>query len=291
MKNIIIIFILLYSITNHSQESFLKKYKIDINNCCKKLYCNKKVKIEFKDFSLEEKQELKKKHKENTLLHYTSEEIINGKKVILNNSIFVDSIFYSKQTITKTKEVNKNNFHYRKGHVKMIGDKLYVNPINSDRLYYYKLTSGEEFKLKFTEVTVSALTIPLKYRFKVNDSISENYTASINLNGFLGISTGKSNFMYRKGVDSKINTEKYSFGVLGGFSTVKLTTKNSKILEKKLNNNGLLSVGIGATYSFNKINVGGFYGYDFALGQDATDWNYNGKPWLGIALGYSLFKL
>jgi len=54
---------------------------------------------------------------------------------------------------------------------------------------------------------------------------------------------------------------------------------------------GLASIGFGLAYSYNKINIGGFVGWDYAIGLDSEKWNYNKQPWIGIAIGYSLFNL
>ena len=294
MKNYIILITIFFSLNFYAQESFLKEYKISINNCCHKLYYNDIVDtIKFKDFTFDEKKKFKEKYIENTLINYTSEEIINGEKVILNNSIFIDSDFYKKQTKTIPKEVLNNNFSHKKGHVKMVGDKLYINQVESKKVYFYKLISGQEFRLSFSEWTVSALTIPIKYRFKqkaLPKDIEEDFASSININMFIGRSFGKTNFMYRKKVDNKINTWKLSGGLIIGTSTITLTSNNTSASNNPINENdtfnkGLLSIGFGGAYSFNAINFGFFYGWDYGIGESANSWNYNKKPWLGLAIG------
>ncbi|WP_281989730.1 hypothetical protein [Aquimarina aggregata] len=43
-------------------------------------------------------------------------------------------------------------------------------------------------------------------------------------------------------------------------------------------------------YAYNKINLGVFVGWDKIVGANRDNWLYNDKAWLGVALGYDLFK-
>ena len=134
------------------------------------------------------------------------------------------------------------------------------------------------------------MTIPLKYRFSddAND-IGEEFTSGINLNFLLGFSYGNTAFTFRDKVGNKTNTWKLTGGIILGASTVELNSVNtsastSPIVSGNTINQGLFSFGFGATYSFNKLNFGVFYGWDYSLGDASEKWNYNKLPWLGFHL-------
>lgn len=287
MKSIITIFIIFITIIKvNSQETFLKQYMIYNGSCNFSLMELKSVKYE--DLDLIQQHKIRDKFILGKVITYSEQETIGGKEVMVNKIDTVNNSFFKKQKMNlsvKTKDIILN-----RAHVKLKGDKLYVNPIGSEKAYFYQLTSGQQFRLKFSEWSVSALTVPIKYRFK-QKGIDEDFSTAINFNMFIGRSFGKTNFMYRKEVDNKINNWKISGGVIIGASTITLVKDNtSEFIGNKEFNKGLFSIGFGGAYSFNNINFGLFYGWDYGIGKSADTWNYNKKPWLGIAIGYSILK-
>ena len=188
-----------------------------------------------------------------------------------------------------------NTDEKRVGYVKFNDDgKIIVNPYlrekenkandakqkNYDRsIYSYQLLNRQKASLCFTEFTISTFTIPLKYRPRIsvdNDPnppngdvtmarnyIPEDFSSGLNVNLFFGISIGKTSFFHRKEVGNITNTSKLTAGIFVGASTVKLNKNNTDFSVNRLENEitkGLASVGFGLTYSFNKINIGAFYG-------------------------------
>lgn len=138
------------------------------------------------------------------------------------------------------------------------------------------------------------MTVPLKYRFRDKPkNITEEFSVSANANLFLGFSMGKTSFHYREKVDNLSNTWKFTFGGFFGASSVKLNASNTSASSSPLTSEqtkGAATLGLGIGFTFNKINIGSFLGIDYAFGDDANKWNYNKKPWLGVAIGYSLFN-
>lgn len=83
-------------------------------------------------------------------------------------------------------------------------------------------------------------------------------------------------------------------GILLGASSVKLNKTNTDLSDSPMLNDseftkGLGSIEMGFTYSYNSINLGAFFCFDYAIAQDAEIWNQNKKPWLGIEVGYKIF--
>lgn len=308
MRTSLLLLLLLCALCSSAQESFKKKYyvKSTIRYAGEDLKLKKETKTKFDDLSQTEKDAVKVKYPATgSEIHYTTEGVINGEKATIQQKTTVNDAFFKTLSTNKVEEVSYNG--YEKAFVKLVEDKLYVNAYLKKKagkpgeyekreLRYFELKNRQTVKLCFTEVTVSALTVPLKYRFKDRDeAIDEEFSAAVNVNLFAGFALGRSSFHYREKVDNVINTRKFTLGALFGASTVTLNNSNTSKAAVPVTAGteivkGLASLGVGATFSYNKINVGGFYGYDYAIGDRADDWNYNKKPWLGIALGYSLFS-
>ena len=304
-KLLLIITLLLFAINIFGQESFKKKYYIQDTIIFKngeKIYLQKDSIINYVNLTDTEKKELRNEYPLGMSISVTKEVKLGENKVLINNDIVVDDTFYIGLSKTVTINVIDNSI---KGFVKFDEDgKLTVNRyLQKDSLgnytrfstYYYKLKNRQSIQLCFTEFTVSALTIPIKYRFNGKNDLSEDFSTVINGNVFVGFSLGKTSFFHQEKVGNKSNTWKFTGGLLFGASTVTLdksnTTKaNLPILDEKKIIKGLGSLGIGATFAFNKINFGAFLGYDYAIGEDSNKWNYNKKPWVGIAIGYSLIN-
>jgi hypothetical protein len=182
-------------------------------------------------------------------------------------------------------------------------EKMWVNPyLDKDYkrdVVLYTLQNRQTVTPEFREWTVSTLLLPIKYRFsgsKDGTGFSEDFATSININAFVGFTPfrGVVRYHYREQVGSVTTTNKFMVGALVGASTVVLDKSNTSASEKRITTDekitkGLLTLGAGATYSINKINFGGFAGFDFSVGDDAARWNYNGQLWVGLAVGYAIF--
>jgi hypothetical protein len=260
----------------------------------------KEVEVSFSSLSSAEKSKIKLPYKLGDTLNYTIEGTVPSGKVTRTRRVVVDDAFFSALKVKK--EVFADTLPATMGYVKFEDDKIWVNPnlenFESKGLYYYKLSNRQTMRLNFNDVTVSALTIPLKYRPKKSGeglkAVSEEFTTAININAFVGGTVwGKTSFHYREKVGNISNTVKVTLGGIIGASTVTLNKSNtsasdSPILDDTEITKGLLSLGVGGVGSFNKINVGVFLGWDRSMGTDAARWNYNKRPWFGLAFGYSL---
>jgi hypothetical protein len=306
MKQLLFLaFLCTYCLATSAQESFKKKYKIPgwIRFSEKDtLYLVKDTLCSFQSLDTTLKYKIKQEYKSGQTLTVTKELTIGGEKRTITQQLTVDESFYNSvsQTLTKKVDTTKTPF---KGFVKFEDNKVFVNPYLRKKngefgerdVYYFKLKNRQKIRLSFPEITVSTLTIPIKYRFK-NGEIPEDFSTAFNANFFLGYSWGITSFFHQEKVDNKSNTGKFTTGLLLGASVTEINASNTKHAAEPLigdvkYNKGLACVGLGATYSLNKINVGLFYGWDYAIGESADKWNYNKKPWLGVAVGYSLFNL
>lgn len=251
-------------------------------------------------------------------ISYTSEEIINGQKVLITKDVIVDTVLlkkmenkYANDKISNTIKIDACDECYwrllfwkiktkkRKGYVLFENDTVFVNPyLRSDKqidrgdVLFYKLKDRQSMRLGFDELTITALTIPIKYRFKGEGELNEEFSSSFNVNLFAGYSIGKQLFFHRKKVGNKTNIWKFTFGGFIGGNVIEMNSSNSKWEDtnRKINQ-GALSYGFGIAYSFNKVNLAAFVGWDKIVGENRDLWNYNDKAWLGLGIGYDLFKL
>ncbi|SDG04415.1 hypothetical protein SAMN05421827_10324 [Pedobacter terrae] len=113
------------------------------------------------------------------------------------------------------------------------------------------------------------LTLPIKARFG-NKKAPFTFEEKINF----GISAGVK--------WQHVNTVYSASNLLGGISVggVKLDKDNSA---------AAISLSAGYMYQYDKFQIGIFTGLDFIDKSRGIDWGYQGKPWLGFAIGFSLF--
>ncbi len=302
MKNLIFILLLLFGINSSGQESFKKKYSIPVK-FGENIYLLKDTIVMYNDMNKEEINKIDEIYTGVDFVEINTEEMINGKKISITKNVKFDSIFKSNLSVVRQIKVIDKGI---KGFVKFEENgKIIVNRyLKKDSvdnytkypIHYYQLQNRQSIKLCFQEVTVTALILPFKYRPKSkNKERKEDFNTAINGNIFIGYSIGKTSFFHREKVGNKSNTWKVTPGLLVGASSVVLDKNNTDlsstpIIDDSKFTKGLASMALGITYSFNKINFGGFYGYDYVIGDGANSWNYNKKPWYGIAIGYSILN-
>jgi hypothetical protein len=245
-------------------------------------------------------------HKKGDSVNSQKEILINGEKNYINdNNIILDSNIIVK--VKKGVICEECPIKPKKAFVKLKDDKLYVNYfLNNDGLdneatYYFKLKNRETITIFHSGWQISALTIPLKYRFATERKgvdLNEEFSASLNLNLMLSWTfIGHTKFTYLKNVDNSIRDHSWSLGFFIGAAPLSLDKSNTTSagmerlgdgIELK---KGLFSTGLGVNYRYNTVGVGVFLGYDYALGSKSKIWDYDSKPWLGFSLGIDVLKL
>ena len=176
-------------------------------------------------------------------------------------------------------------------------DKLFVNPflvydnqrrsfIEREQVYYYKLENRQSVKIKFNHFSIKAITIPLKVRFGRNDV---EFSTDANLGVFGGYSWGTSKFTRKKEIGNTEVEQKNTLGILLGTEQLAFdfVDDSQRTLEES---SALISTGLGFVHSYQNFTVGLTGGFDFALGENKNNWDYHARPWLGLAIGYSIFS-
>ena len=176
--------------------------------------------------------------------------------------------------------------------------KLFVNPwlvenkngdyVDRNQLYFYELENRQSLKIDFKEWSFNTLTVPLKVRFSNNNT---EFSTDANLGALIGHSWGSTNFVHRKEkqIGNKEYDSKFTTGIFFGFEELEFEFNDSENNEIEIET-ALLSIGTGLLYSYEKFTFGVMGGFDFGLGKNTSEWEFQGKPWLGFSLGYSLFS-
>lgn len=213
-----------------------------------------------------------------------------------------------KKTISKIDDDDDDD----KKEESLVKEDVNLNKTRDTReVLFYEIPDDHTAKFRFTEVTLTAITIPLKYRFKTDrDALdtsdeenvseisveSEEFSTSVNLAFFGGWTWGNTKFTHRKKIGNRTTTTKNTIGAFVGSTAVELKTTNTDITLNQPQGDregtfGTISFGLGYVKSWNKISIGLFGGIDKGVGRVSEAWVYDGKPWLGIGVGYDLFKL
>ncbi len=289
MKQLLTIVIVFTLLISTAQETYLKTYNIKkekiINNnyfLAKLLISNKRV-DEYKDkFILKRvdynlyKRAATPLNKMDVLDSGETAEVKSFKGVVKfeDNNLFV--------TMVRRKKPENNNLT-QKNKIK-----------EDDYLYFYTIKNGQTLRLSYRSFALNTLTIPIKYRRRGRtDEINSDVTASVSgvLHG--GFTWGWTSFTHRQGTVNESNNWNMTWGPILGFSVVNLTSKNTLnniLMDTESLNKGLVSAGLGVTFTFNKFAGGIYYGWDYAVGKFANNWFYNKKPWIGLGIGFSLIK-
>jgi hypothetical protein len=145
---------------------------------------------------------------------------------------------------------------------------------------------------KKVDFTWGAMTLPLKIRF--GNGTDRDFNVEENLN--LGFAIGLKKQLASRHLQSlnylvfcsmgRVQADSASFKIYtpaGSNTPVPYPAPSSNVASA-------LSTGLGCVYqNEGSFQVGLFIGADYITGNIGGYWKYQGKPWLGVALGISLF--
>ena len=144
---------------------------------------------------------------------------------------------------------------------------------------YFKLTASQ---LKYVcsplvariQPTAGTLILPLKFRFNPTD-FSKDLTFS---------GTGGLRFNLQKNTD-------VSFSVVAGVGISSVTIDSSSTEGEVSESTDLAAATVlgGVLMEWKILQIGVFTGADWLARKDINNWCYQGKPWLGVGIGISLF--
>jgi hypothetical protein len=132
--------------------------------------------------------------------------------------------------------------------------------------------------------TIGTVLLPIKMRFGSSKKIDNIYSKDFLLTN--DVSLGFS-FGYKR----KWN-ENWGINFLGGFSvsSIQVDSSTTKGYSKSLSNASGVTGHVGLLLEDNNFQFGVFTGIDYLTGAIGKQWLYKSQPWVGVAIGYSLFK-
>jgi hypothetical protein len=139
-------------------------------------------------------------------------------------------------------------------------------------------------RLTKNSFTVGTIILPIKMRFgsgnKIDNIYSKDFLVTSDVS--LGISMG---YKHKWNSDWGIN-------FLGGFNLtmVQVDSSTTKGYYKSASNASGVTWHLGSLLEYNSFQFGVFTGIDYLSGGVGKKWIYKDNCWLGIAIGYSIFK-
>ena len=292
MKNrkLIILFLLIFSFySTNAQDSYKKRYYVPQNV---------NYAIESYDDENDNDSTLYLQVKDENSQIIRKSIIVDGKPAIKIDTVprnvkFDDIGIHSKTNIfSKIFDPKKGRL---KANLKFEDKYVYVNPwllknkknqyIERDKIYFLELENRRSLKIGFRQWTLNALSVPLKFRFGEGKT---EFSTGANLGALFGHTWGSTNFVHRKKIGNKQYDSKLTTGIFVGADKLEFTFDNENSEEQTVKT-AYISLGSGLLYSYQRFTLGITGGFDFGFGENSDKWDFQGKPWLGTALGYSLF--
>jgi len=141
----------------------------------------------------------------------------------------------------------------------------------------YIISSATKWYGRNVDLSVGVLALPLKFRLKDGD-----FTGSFTLGATGGVKMRASHY----------KDTYHNFLIGFGISNITLdsntVSKNKKLLVSNLS---ALTCAVGYLFQSGKYQAGIFFGRDFLThdNQERFDWRYQGKTWISIGFGFSIF--
>ena len=131
------------------------------------------------------------------------------------------------------------------------------------------------------EFTWGVMTLPIKARFGNGKNKYFDFEERLNLGFVFGLKNQLKGYIPQ------------SINYLAGFGIVNARTDSLSLKDVQYydgKNSLALSFHIGVLYQIETFQVGLFTGFDFVPTHVGRVWMHQGKPWLGLAIGVSLFS-
>jgi hypothetical protein len=174
-----------------------------------------------------------------------------------------------------------------------------VNRYDRNAKYILELPNRGAISYNSISLDVGALVIPFKYRFGFNKNdieIKDDIVANFNIGIYGGYKLSQYRIRNKSGTYVNENYSSWRIGPFLNLSAATLdsvsTTVGIEPLKKDAKQTiAVLSTGIAFMYNIKGAQAGVYAGWDFGMGSDAKNWNYNKRFWLGFGIGYKITDL
>jgi hypothetical protein len=125
------------------------------------------------------------------------------------------------------------------------------------------------------EVAAGSVIIPIKMRFSEFD-FSRDFALGFTVGPRWRISSQREHYLH----------------LLGAFNVniVTVDSANTAGVMKRPADKGALGFALGGVLDFNGAQLGAFVGTDWLGRRDRSNWVYQGKPWVSLGLGFTIFS-
>ncbi len=215
---------------------------------------------------------------------------------------------FKKDKVTKKKKAEKMKFHL----IDIVDDTIFIQFYNyyeksfeykkdefpdyyhyeDNRSVFYLLKGPKErFNYSYKAIDWGILSLPIKLRFGISkdgEKIPFDISKDISVAPYLGYS-----FFNRKKFErQRFSSLSVSMGVFAGPGFVTIHKSNSKNTDMGDDPLEVLSFtsGIGVVGAVNTFQLGLFCGMDWVGRNDIKKWDYHGKPWLSLSVGYKFLN-
>ena len=180
-----------------------------------------------------------------------------------------------------------------------IVDYFLVNRYDRNAKYVLELQNREHLRYSSQSLDFGALTIPFKFRpgFKQGEvEVKSDVAASFNLGVYAGYKVTSYSIINKEGTYINRNFAALRVGPFLNLSTTTLdsiSTTTGKVPMKKdfKQTIAVLSTGLGIMGDIKGVQLGFYGGWDFGMGNEATNWNYHKRIWWGLGVGYKITDL
>lgn len=178
-------------------------------------------------------------------------------------------------------------------------DYYLVDKYGREDKYVIELPNRRVFSFVATNWDLGAITMPFKVQFgyrKQGIRVQDQIIADYNIGVFGGWSVGREKYRYETGDLKRLYGVKATFGLMAGIAkqdldSLSTTTAEFPLATDEKRSMMVVSFGAGVMFSINDIKLGAFIGTDLGTGASSAKWNFHGRPWFGVGLGYNLAAL
>lgn len=162
--------------------------------------------------------------------------------------------------------------------------KVTLKQIKDDSLFQSSVFTHPSFDVDF-------ITVPITYR-PVSEGFPRQLSSNFNGSLYLGFRRDIYSVKYNRLILGKFKRSITHYGYsIGGFSGFGITTMNPYVTRNSISieYDGMVwSKGISLIMGIQNYTLGIALGWDNLLDENHLNWIYQGRPWLGLALGLSL---
>jgi hypothetical protein len=209
-------------------------------------------------------------------------------------------------TLWKAYEKEKNTewFKYSDVVIEVYKDgkitHYFVNRYDSKANYTIELENRDYISYRKRAIEFGAVTIPLKCRFGDTKTIKgkevkvENeFSADANIGLFGGYKFARYRVRYEGGSLRDLSNYGCTVGPFLNLASTTIDSAGTVFSDAPLKKDEKVSIatispGVGVMATIYNVQLGVFVGWDYGFGSNGKKWNFNGQPWLGFGLGYSL---